>query len=45
MEGARLYSNLRRRADQLALVAEVSKSVSSSLELQDIDEQRRQPDP
>jgi len=33
VEGARLYSNLRRRADQLALVAEVSKSVSSSLEL------------
>ena len=33
VEGARLYSNLRHRADQLALVAEVSKSVSSSLEL------------
>jgi len=33
VEGARLYSNLRRRADQLTLVAEVSKSVSSSLEL------------
>ena len=33
VEGARLYSNLRRRADQLALVAGVSKSVSSSLEL------------
>lgn len=33
VEGAHLYSNLRRRADQLALVAEVSKSVSSSLEL------------
>jgi serine phosphatase RsbU (regulator of sigma subunit)/putative methionine-R-sulfoxide reductase with GAF domain len=33
VEGARLYSDLRRRADQLALVAEVSKSVSSSLEL------------
>ena len=33
VEGARLYSNLRRRADQLSLVAEVSKSVSSSLEL------------
>lgn len=33
LEGARLYSNLRRRADQLALVAEVSRSVSSSLEL------------
>lgn len=33
VEGARLYSGLQRRADQLALVAEVSKSVSSSLEL------------
>jgi serine phosphatase RsbU (regulator of sigma subunit)/putative methionine-R-sulfoxide reductase with GAF domain len=33
IEGARLYSDLRRRADQLSLVAEVSKSVSSSLEL------------
>jgi serine phosphatase RsbU (regulator of sigma subunit)/putative methionine-R-sulfoxide reductase with GAF domain len=33
VEGAHLYDDLRRRADQLALVAEVSKSVSSSLEL------------
>ena len=33
VEGARLYSDVHRRADQLALVAEVSKSVSSSLEL------------
>jgi sigma-B regulation protein RsbU (phosphoserine phosphatase) len=33
VEGAHLYHDLRRRADQLALVAEVSKSVSSSLEL------------
>ncbi|RPI93029.1 MAG: GAF domain-containing protein [Chloroflexi bacterium] len=33
VEGARLYNDLRRRADQLALVAEVSRSVSSSLEL------------
>jgi phosphoserine phosphatase RsbU/P len=33
VEGARLYTNLRRRADQLALVAEVSKSVTSSLDL------------
>src|SRR5215216_3139201 len=33
VEGAHLYSDLRRRADQLALIAEVSKSVSSSLEL------------
>ncbi|RPJ26751.1 MAG: GAF domain-containing protein [Chloroflexi bacterium] len=33
VEAARLYSDLRRRADQLGLVAEVSRSVSSSLEL------------
>jgi sigma-B regulation protein RsbU (phosphoserine phosphatase) len=34
VEGARLYMDLRRRADQLTLVAEVGKSVSSSLDLQ-----------
>jgi phosphoserine phosphatase RsbU/P len=34
VEGAHLYSDLRRRADQLALVAEVGRSVNSSLELQ-----------
>jgi phosphoserine phosphatase RsbU/P len=33
VEGARLYSDLRRRANQLSLIAEVSKSVSSSLDL------------
>jgi sigma-B regulation protein RsbU (phosphoserine phosphatase) len=33
VEGARLYSDLRRRADQLTLISEVSKSVSSSLDL------------
>ena len=33
VEGARLYSDLRHRADQLTLITEVSKSVSSSLEL------------
>jgi len=33
VEGARLYRDLRRRADQLTLISEVSKSVSSSLEL------------
>lgn len=33
VEGARLYSDLRRRADQLALIAEVSDAVTSSLEL------------
>ena len=33
VEGARLYSDLRRRASQLTLIAEVSKSVSASLEL------------
>jgi GAF domain-containing protein len=30
VEGARLYSDLRRRANQLTLIAEVSKSVSAS---------------
>jgi phosphoserine phosphatase RsbU/P len=33
VEGARLYSDLKRRADQLTLITEVSKSVSSSLDL------------
>ena len=33
VEGARLYSDVRRRAEQLTLIAEVSKSVSASLEL------------
>ena len=33
VEGARLYSDLRRRADQLSLIAEVSADVSSSLDL------------
>ncbi|MCA2000746.1 MAG: GAF domain-containing protein [Chloroflexi bacterium] len=33
VEGARLYHRLRRRADQLALVSEVSKGVSSTLNL------------
>ena len=33
VEGARLYSDLHRRAEQLTLISEVSKSVSSSLEL------------
>jgi len=33
IEGARLYSDLRRRADQLSLVADVSNSVTSTLEL------------
>ncbi len=35
-EGAHLYNALRRRADQLALVSEVSKSVASTLELSEI---------
>ena len=34
VEGARLYSDLRRRAEQMTLISEVSKSVSSSLDLQ-----------
>jgi phosphoserine phosphatase RsbU/P len=33
VDGAYLYSSLRRRADQLTLVSEVSKSVTSSLDL------------
>ncbi len=33
VEGARLYNSLRRRADQLTLVSEVSKSVTSTLNL------------
>ncbi|HET7143012.1 MAG TPA: GAF domain-containing protein, partial [Anaerolineales bacterium] len=36
VEGARLYSSLRRRADQLTLVSEVSKSVTSTLDLAEI---------
>ncbi len=36
VEGARLYSSLRRRADQLTLVSEVSKSVTSTLDLSEI---------
>ena len=33
VEGAHLYSDLRRRANQLALITDVSKSVSASLNL------------
>ncbi len=33
VEGARLYSDVHRRADQLTLVSEVSKSVTSTLDL------------
>ncbi len=33
VEGASLYSNLHRRANQLTLVSEVSKSVTSTLDL------------
>ncbi|NWF65041.1 MAG: GAF domain-containing protein [Chloroflexi bacterium] len=36
VEGARLYSDLSRRANQLTLVSEVSKSVTSTLELSQI---------
>ena len=36
VDGARLYSRLRRRADQLTLVSEVSKSVTSTLNLSDL---------
>jgi len=33
VEGAHLYSDLRRRADQLALIAEVSEAATSTLDL------------
>lgn len=36
VEGARLYSDLRRRADQLTLIAEVSKSLTSTLDLREL---------
>jgi len=36
VESARLYSDLRRRADQLTLVAEVSRSVTSTLDLDEL---------
>jgi len=36
VEGARLYSDLRRRANQLTLIAEVSKSVNASLNLHEL---------
>ncbi len=36
VEGARLYNGLRRRANQLTLVSEVGRSVSSTLELSTI---------
>ncbi|MFZ5908805.1 MAG: GAF domain-containing protein [Chloroflexota bacterium] len=36
VEGAQLYSDLRRRADHLALVAEVSNEVTSTLDLGEV---------
>jgi phosphoserine phosphatase RsbU/P len=39
VEGARLYSDIRRRADQLMMVAEVSKSVTSTLDLDEMMEE------
>ncbi|HEY9152365.1 MAG TPA: GAF domain-containing protein, partial [Anaerolineales bacterium] len=36
VESARLYSDVRRRADQLSLIAEVSKSVTSTLDLRQL---------
>lgn len=36
VEGVRLYGDLRRRADQLSLIAEVSKGVTSSLDLAEL---------
>ncbi|HEY5984649.1 MAG TPA: GAF domain-containing protein [Anaerolineales bacterium] len=36
VEGARLYSDLRRRAEQLAFLADVSRSVTSTLNLSEM---------
>jgi sigma-B regulation protein RsbU (phosphoserine phosphatase) len=36
VESARLYGDIRRRADQLALIAEVSRSVTSTLDLRQL---------
>ncbi len=36
VEGARLYGDVRRRADQLSLIAEVSRSVTSTLDLRQL---------
>ena len=36
VEGARLYGDVRRRAEQLSLVAEVSRSVTSTLDLRQL---------
>jgi phosphoserine phosphatase RsbU/P len=36
VEGANLYSDLRRRADQLSLISEVSEAVASSLDLSEV---------
>ena len=39
VESARLYSDVRRRADQLAFLADVSRSVTSTLELRQMMEE------
>lgn len=39
VEGARLYNDLHRRADHLMLVAEVSRSVTSTLDLDELMDQ------
>jgi GAF domain-containing protein len=36
VESARLYGDLRRRADQLTLIAEVSKSLTSTLDMREL---------
>jgi len=36
VEGAQLYNDIRRRADQLMMVAEISKSVTSTLDLSEM---------
>jgi serine phosphatase RsbU (regulator of sigma subunit)/putative methionine-R-sulfoxide reductase with GAF domain len=36
VDGAKLYNDLRRHSDQLSLIADVSRTVSSSLELKEL---------
>ncbi len=36
VDGAKLYNDLRRHSDQLSLIADVSRAVSSSLELKEL---------
>ncbi len=45
VEGARLYRDLQRHSDHLTLIADVSKSVSSSLDLNTLMQNVVRPDP